>query len=166
MIEIMKKQRTTLYNSYDINYDEYYESFIDFCEMNDIDHKEYDQESERFLNWVYDELDIQWDDLKVELKHNPSCNEECVVLGDVGRWNGTYEIQPTKFNCVMDAIMECVKGSDYIKIYIEDGEIYVIGIHHDGRNVFSIHRLNQKGRDIVNLSNLEKEIYHSKLKIV
>lgn len=159
----MKKQRITLYNSYDIDYDSMWESFVEFCKINDIDHKEYNQESEKFYNYVYDTLDMDWDDMVMELEHNKSCNEECVVLGDIGRWDGTYEIQTTKFDCVMDAIKECVKYCDYIKIYVEDGEIFVTAMHHDGRNTFTIHRLNQKGKHIVNLENLEKEIYHSKI---
>lgn len=137
----------TLYNNYDINYTEWFESFKEYCMDNDIDHTQYDDDSEYFHNWIYDTLSMEWDDLMCNIKYDKNNNVDCVVIGSVGRWNGTFDIEAKHFPTLRDAINACVRDCDYIIITEDEGTIFVKSMHHDGTNNFEIHKLNEKGYD-------------------
>lgn len=137
----------TLYNNYDINYTEWFEEFKDYCECNDIDHTQYDEDSEFFLDWVNDTLSMDWDDLMANIKYSDA-NTACVVLGSVGTWQGNREIAPTRFDTLIKAIDACVQHCDYIVIESNDESISVIGHHHDGTNSFNIYKLNEQGVEL------------------
>lgn len=152
-----------LYDNYNIDYDSFYEAYVEWCKDNEIKAK--DNQSDSFFNFVWDEISCEWDDLMTNLKYDKDAQEECIVLGSLGLWHGRYEIECTKFDYLSKAILECVKNIDYIIIKEENGIIYIDAIHHDGRNTFEIHKLNKKGKSIVNQENLYKEIYHAKYKL-
>lgn len=155
----------TLYDNYNIQYDEWFDGFLEFCEINDIPSNNFTQDSEEFFNWIHEELAIYWEDFKLNLKYDKENNSECVVIGSVGRWNGNFEIKPRKFNTLQEAIDKCVYNCDYIIIKEEMGVIRVIGIHHDGRHSFTIHRLNSKGCHLQDTTKLYKDCYHRKFNI-
>ena len=136
-----------LYNNYDINYNDWFEDFKEHCEINEIDHSQYDEESDYFHNWVWETLSMDWDDLMTNLKYDKENNVDCVVVGNVGRWNGTFEIEPKHFSTLEDAITACVQNCDYVVVNEMDGAIDIEAIHHDGHNNFKIHKLNEKGYD-------------------
>ena len=131
-----------LFNNYDINYDEFYLDYLEWCKENDRNPDT--KESQSFYNYVYSSLDIEWDDLMLNIKYDNDCQEECVVLGTLGLWTGRHEINAKKFFGLKDAINACVTNIDYIIIKEENGVIYVDAIHHDGVNTFEIHKLNKK----------------------
>ena len=159
----MKTTCITLFDNYNINYNEWYQEFQEWCDDNNIDKTLFDEDSDTFHNWLHDTLNIYYEDLMINIKHSKE-NTECIVLGSIGRWNGRFEIAVTKFNTLKDAIRECVCNMDYVIIKNNNGVIEVTGIHHDGRNTFEIHRLNNKGCDIINEDNLYKPCYHKKYK--
>ena len=157
----MKTTTITLYDNYNINYEDMYEAFQEWCDDNDINKTLFDEDSDTFHNWIWDTLNIEYDDLMMNIKYSKQ-NTECVVLGCIGRWNGRFEIAVTKFNTLKDAIKECIYNMDYFIIKIENGVIYVTSIHHDGRNTFEIHLLNKKGCEIQNIEKLDKPCYYKK----
>ena len=136
-----------LYDNYNINYTEWFEEFKDYCECNDIDHTQYDEDSEFFHNWIYDTLSMDWDDLMCNIKYDKDNNVDCVVTGRVGRWNGNFDIEPKHFSTLRDALNACIRDCDYIIITENEGVINIKGIHHDASNYFEIHKLNDKGYD-------------------
>ena len=152
-----------LFNNYDINYDAFYLDYVEWC--NDNDRTPDTRESQSFYNYVYSSLDIEWDDLMVNIKYDNDCQEECVVLGTLGLWTGRHEINAKKFFGLKDAINACVTNIDYIIIKEENGVIYVNAIHHDGVNIFEIHKLNKKGKSIQTEEKLDNVHYHAKYKL-
>lgn len=137
----------TLYDNYNINYTEWFEAFKEYCMDNDIDHTQYNEDSERFLNWLYDSLSMDWDDLMTNIKYDKNNNVDCVVTGGLGLWDGRHDIDAKHFPTLDKAINACVSGCDYITITENEGIVNIKGIHHDGTNNFEIHKLNDKGYD-------------------
>ena len=137
----------TLYDDNNINYTKWYQAFVEHCEINEIDHTQYDEESIYFINWIYDQLSMEWDDLITNIEHSEH-NSPCMVVGSMGTWRGNFTIKPIRFETLVDAILTSTNGCDYITIKLEDGAINVVAIHHDGRHHFTIHRLNEKGAEI------------------
>ena len=137
----------TLYDNHNINYTEWFEAFKEYCMDNDIDHTQYNEESERFINWLYDSLSMDWDDLMTNIKHDKNNNVDCIVVGSLGLWDGRHDIDAKHFPTLDRAIVACISGCDYIDITENEGVIYIKGIHHDGTNNFEIHKLNAKGYD-------------------
>lgn len=155
-----------LYNNYDINYDDWFESFKDHCEINGIDLSQYDEKSDYFYTWVLETLSMDWDDIMTNLRYDKENNVDCVVVGSVGRWNGTFEIIPKHFSTLIDAITACVQNADYIVMNEIDGAIDIEAIHHDGHNNFKIYKLNEKGYDAhCEDKYLEDEEYYDQFNI-
>jgi hypothetical protein len=156
----------TLYDNHNINYTEWFEAFKEYCMDNDIDHTQYNEESERFINWLYDSLSMDWDDLMTNIKHDKDNNVDCIVTGSLGLWDGRHDIDAKHFPTLDRAIVACVSGCDYITITENEGIVNIKGIHHDGTNNFEIHKLNAKGYDAhCEDKDLNNEKYFDKFKI-
>jgi hypothetical protein len=144
----MENKGYVMYDNYNVDYDEWYEEFKDWCYDNDIDASNYGKDSENFHNWVWNTLNMYWDDFIYNLQHDKDNNVDCVVTGKVGRWNGNFDIVATHFATLEKAIYACIKDCDYITItQTEDGAIDVYASHHDGSHSFTIHKLNERGYD-------------------
>ena len=156
-----------LYNNYDINDAEWFETFKEYCEINEIKLSKNDIENtNKFYEWQTEQLSIEWEDLMANLKADKENNVDCVVTGKVGRWNGTLEITPKHFPTLEDAIRACVKNCDYIVINEINGMIDIEAIHHDGSHQFQIHKLNEKGYDAhCEDEDLDNEEYFDKFNI-
>ena len=152
----------TLFDNYNIDYDEMYQCYVECCEEND--NEIHDKNSNEFHDWLYQEIDICWDDLMLNINYDDDGKQECVVLGSVGRWYGRIEINAMKFDNLEKAIMACVDKTDFQVITEEKGVVYVTAIHHDSHNSFEIHKLNKKGRNVLNENLLENTHYHAKYK--
>lgn len=150
-------KEATIYDDYDVNVDEWRECYEEHCEINDIT-----PEEETPYDFIYDMLNMEWEDMFRGMKHS-KYNDECVVLGCLGLWYGSRNIIPTKENTLADAIKKCVSGCDYARIKIVDGHIEIKAIHHDGTNDFEIHILNKLGQNTMG-ADLTKECYHCKIK--
>ena len=55
-------------------------------------------------------------------------------------WWGRPTIEPKKFDTLWDAIVACAQDVNDIIVTLEKGILKVQGLHHDGTNVFTIHR--------------------------
>ena len=158
----MKNKTKVLFDNTIVDYDEWYVSYKEYCLDNDIVCK--DRESNDFYEWVGDMLSMDWEDFNTNLEYDKESNAECFVVGSLGLWNGNVDVE-SKFDTLRKAITECIVGCDYITITETNGVINVRGIHHDGRNYFSIYKLNKKGCNVVNHDLLHKKHYHKRFNI-
>lgn len=137
----------TIYDNHNINYTEWFEKFKEYCQDNDIDATPYDEYSDKFHQWIYDTLSMEWDDMLLNLKYDKNNNVDCVVTGTLGLWDGRHNIDTKHFPTLEKAIYACITNCEYIVITEEEGVINVTATHHDGTNYFEIHKLNAKGYD-------------------
>lgn len=89
---------------------------------------------------------------------NTSCSkindDEYVVIGELGLWDGKHKIVPTEFNSLVGAVHGCLgRDTDDFEI-MEDryGNLKMNCYHHDGCNRFTIKRKTDKGLRCVNWS--------------
>lgn len=142
----MENKDYVIYDNHNVNYDDWYEDFKDWCYDNNCSN--FIGDDEKFHNWVWNTLNMYWDDFIYNLQHDKDNNVDCVVTGKVGRWNGNFDIVATHFATLEKAIYACIKDCDYITItQTEDGAIDVWAAHHDGSHSFTIHKLNERGYD-------------------
>lgn len=139
-----------LFDNCDINYTEMFSDFQEWCEMNDIDSSQYDDNSSKFFEWVNEQICFDFDDFITNLEYSNE-NGECVVEGKVGKWNGTFEIEPKNFDTTLSAIMACIDKCEYYTIKAIDGVLEVVSRHHDGTNVFYIYKLVNGKREKFNI---------------
>jgi hypothetical protein len=151
-------KNATLYNDYNYNVEDYRDAYLDHCDANGID-----VEDEVPMEFIQNMLDDEWFNLLYDILENNPYNEDCVVLGSLGLWNGKKQIVPTREKALVDAIKNCCRGCDYNRIDIVDGHIEVKSVHHDGTNVFEIHVLNELGRKSI-YPDLTKSCYYRKIK--
>ena len=114
-----------------------YEDYLDWCEINEIDPA--GEESREYYNWLGLENNTDWEDFQDNLQYS-KVNGPVSVCGSLGLWWGSPTIEPKKFNSIWDAIVACTQNADDIIITLEKGILKVQALHHDGRNVFTIHR--------------------------
>lgn len=122
-LKTMENNKYTIYSN-DVNYTEWFEDFKEYCLDNDIDPTQYDEYSDKFHQWIYDTLDMEWEDFIYNLKHDRDNNTGCVVIADLGLWYGRRDAVK-HFPTLLDAIYACISDCDYI----------------------TIHKLNEKGYD-------------------
>ena len=140
--EQVQESTTIIYDNYNVDYDEMYNEYKEFCKVNEFILQ--DRESNAFYEWVGEMLSMFWEDLFGNLKYSKQ-NVECVVTGKVSLWHGKYNIKAKFFETLEDAIRYCSSEYDAVVITESNGTIEVKGIHHDGTNHFYIHKLNEKG---------------------
>lgn len=106
-------------------------------------------------------IENDFDDFLLNVKHSTH-NTNCIVLGTIGRWNGTYDIIPQRFNNLVDAINACCSGADlsYLTITKVNGHLEICVPHHDNTNYFEIHLLNKKGIFAGENADLSNRCYH------
>ena len=148
-----KKTTFTLINTFDTpSYDDY----VAYCEDNDLEAKE--EDSQDYWDWVSenqeDEIDCFYDNLYDEIKGS---DEPCLIIGDLGLWDGRHEIQPVYMEDLASAVKKCVNCRDIndfeVELNTERGEINVNAYHHDGCNSFVIKALSKKGQDVAYRKN-------------
>ena len=138
-----------IYDNHNVDYNKWFEEFKSYCEDNLIDHTQYDEYSDGFHEWVWDTLNMYWEDFICNLQHDKDNNVKCVVRGKVGTWRGNFEIEPKIFLTLEEAIYACVRDCDYITItQTEDGTIEVCALHHDGSHSFTIHKFNDLSYEV------------------
>ena len=121
--------------------------------------KEELDEDTRF-KMLLEQEEFDWDVVKTELrtldKSLPHYNY--LVIGSVGRWNGTFEGWKL-VDSLEDALyMNC----DYMKIWYDKNGLHIRGIHHDGSNLVTVWGV----RPDVDIDTLEDWLYeceHKKL---
>lgn len=106
-----------------------------------------DEITERMLSdWRYEESENDWEIEKERL--TDFFNGKTVgFFGEVGLWHGTYKAGKIGefWRLFNNAISDC----DYIKLYDENGHMYLTCSHHDGTNHFEIKVLTGKGIEYI-----------------
>lgn len=162
----MAKINTTLFDNFNIDFD-FYKS--EYMEVNEVEEEDFNDND--VWEWIYSCLDTEWDDLFANIKYSKFADCSCVITGSVGTWRGSRDIYATPCDDIESAIRKCANNMDYIIIKQVNGHLEVEGIHHDGRNSFEIHLLNDKGAEAYyrikyefGNANLEKACYHKSMK--
>lgn len=129
-----------IYNNYDL-----WETYTDEDIKEELLDQGYDEEDitdntiwER--RYFLDECD--WDDAKYELTQFFK-DKTVGFFGEVGLWHGVYKAGKIGefWSLFNDAITDCA----YIKIYDENGHMYLTCSHHDGTNHFEIKEVTDEG---------------------
>ena len=113
-----------------------YDDYKEWCEDNEIEAQA--EDSQEFYGWLSEEDNFDLEDFRDNLKY---ANLGPVsVSGRLGLWYGTRTIQTTKFDSLSDAINACFGDAWDVIVTLDKGILKVEALHHDGRNVFTIHR--------------------------
>lgn len=150
-----------LYDDYNIDYDDYRKEYAElFDDESVLTSRDNDS---AFYDWVSNCINCDWEDMLANIKYSQYGKTECVILGNLGLWDGRRDILPTRCNNLIEAIKKCVGECPYTIIKLVEGHIEVCGIHHDGRNYFEIYLLNNLALNTEG-ARLEKECYHKTIR--
>ena len=133
-----------IYDNYDL-WEQYPDEEIDTiareCEWVDEDEE---ITNEMRNEWRYQEDETNWDAEK-EILEDFFNGKTVGFFGEVGLWHGTYKCGDIGefWNLFYKATDNC----NYIKIYDENGHMYLTCSHHDGTNHFEIKILNDDAED-------------------
>lgn len=133
-----------IYDNYDL-WEQYPDEEIDTiareCEWVDEDEE---ITNEMRNEWRYQEDETNWDAEK-EMLEDFFNGKTVGFFGEVGLWHGTYKCGDIGefWNLFYKATDNC----NYIKIYDENGHMYLTCSHHDGTNHFEIKILNDDAED-------------------
>ena len=62
------EDKRLLFSDYDVNFEEYWIEYLDYCECNDIDCSNHTIDSNEFYNWICDTLSMELSNLKDDIK--------------------------------------------------------------------------------------------------
>lgn len=135
------KERILFNNYYD---DDWFEAIKkDLTELND---------KEPTDNEVFEEMyvlqDFNWEAFEEEFKDFITSHRTFILQGNVGRWNGRH-----RGGFTFDSFEELHKAwedCDYIKVYDENGHLYIECSHHDADNYYEIKELTERGEEYLN----------------
>lgn len=117
--------------------------FEDFAECEGWE-TEADIPDEKVTAIVYTDDELKFDDFKYEFgKFLRDSANGFLLCGTCGCWNGTYA-----GGCYVNSFNDLYKfwdGCRDIKVYDENGHLYVQATHHDGNNFAELKELTPKG---------------------
>lgn len=89
--------------------------------------------------------DCEWDNAKYDIEKFIRENGPLLVVGSLGLWDGRYDGGKIcrDFRELAGAWEHC----DYIKIYDQNGHMYIECSHHDGTNYWECKLLTEKGEN-------------------
>ena len=105
---------------------------------------------------IADQRERDWEMIKEELcQFFDDFSRYYLMQGRAGRWNGTFSA-----GCVFDDFQEFLSRAmdhvDDVEIYDENGHFYVVGFHHDGRNVYEIKAITDQAAEYIQDYTTEK----------
>ena len=122
-----------------INHNGYtYQDYIEDCEESGREPGK--EASAEYYRWLGRMVDLDIEDFLANTRHSKVCRGPVTVRGHLGLWWGRPKIEPEKFDDFESAIRACWGDCDDTSITLDKGILTVVGYHHDGRNVFTIHR--------------------------
>ena len=92
---------------------------------------------------IYDLDELEWDDAKAILE-SFFAKGTWIIQGMIETWRGCRKGGKI-FHDFNSLFNEATKDCDYVKIWDENGHLYLKCSHHDGTHMFEIKRLNSKG---------------------
>lgn len=139
----MAKICVTYFDNTNVDFDAYKESLQQ--SRAEWDEETTDVTEEEIWDYISECEQAAWEDFLSGLNMSKYSNVEYVVLGEIRRWNGTCQIDPTPCRDLESAIAKCINECDYFAIVHNGGYIKVMAEDHDGASTFEIHLLNKKG---------------------
>lgn len=95
------------------------------------------------IDYWNDDFDIK----QGNVCYSPLADQEVVITGTLGLWDGRHKINPVKVANIIEAVNKCVdQDIEELEIY-EDGygNFILDAYHHDGCNHFVIKKYTDKG---------------------
>lgn len=140
-----------LYDDYDFGYTE--EEWKEIAKDLDL---EYEYNSNAYYDYLNDELNCMGENLIYDLNYIQKPNTEYIAIADLGLWNGRRMGYKELSN-----LTDILGNYDYTKVYTDNYNLKVDGIHHDGTNYIII----RKFKDIsdVQKENFLDKIYNGKV---
>ena len=145
-----KNNMITLFTSIIEDYNQLRKDYEDMCEDMGIEPKE-DGQYDWFYDIVKDDFDNFLYELKALEKKYPYNYYLCV--GSVGLWNGRCD-GGTVSNSIVRIVLKLARSVDDFEFKLnEKGQIEFKGLHHDGRNYYTITMLNLRANKVVRCYN-------------
>ena len=95
---------------------------------------------------IWEEIDFQeeiaWNDLKYDLTKAMK-DKHYLLTGTFGSWQGDKE--GGNFVSSFSDLIRNIEHLDYLKIYEQNGHLYIVGHHHDGSDRYELKQLTKKG---------------------
>lgn len=131
-------------------YDNYYlwenypdEDVIEFAKVNELIDEDETPTENQIWNWRYELDQLDWEDVWYELRKYFQ-GKTVGFFGEVGLWHGVYKAG--KMGDFENLWYKAIEDCDYIKIYDENGHLYLTCSHHDGTCHFEIKEITSEGR--------------------
>lgn len=150
-----------IYNNYDL-----YEKYTDEYLINTAKECDWVDDEDEITNemldrWRWFEDETDWDCAKAELDDYFE-GKTVGFFGNVGLWNGVYKAG--KIGEFWELFNKAITDCGYLKIYDENGHLYLTCSHHDGTCHFEIKEITEKGEEYLenwedNWNDKRKESY-------
>ena len=140
----MVPKARTIYDNYDL-WEQYPDEDIkETILASDWVEDESEITDEMIMNLRYDEDEVNWRCTKMELTKYFK-GKTVGFFGEVGRWDGVYKAG--KIGEFWDLFYKAIADCAYIRIYDENGHMYLTCSHHDGTCHFEIKEITDKGTE-------------------
>lgn len=123
-----------------------YEDYQQWCEDNEVGCGE--EGGEDYWRWINemlaDDVECFFENLKYE---KGVVQQPCVISGSLGLWWGSPSIEEVMCDSLSEAVKKCWGDCDAVQVTSKGGVVYVVAMHHDGRNCFEIRPLTERGAE-------------------
>lgn len=119
--------------------------------------------AEKVWDIYYSKLEAGWDNEKRMLEKLFDGKGEFLLMGTVGRWDGTYE-GGLLFSTLED-LSNVWKDCKYVRIYDANGHMFIQCSHRNGHSFYEVRQLNEAGMKYADDHSLymDKKELHTKL---
>ena len=104
-----------------------------------------EEDSEEYWDAVNDMIDLEIEDFKTDAAFDFDLGE-CLVMATAGLWNGYSDGAGIRTITSGQDILNCLsKDCDECRVVLNENGLVMYGYHHDGTNVYTFYKLNNKG---------------------
>lgn len=121
-----------------------YDSYVEYCKEC-LGCEPSDENSEEYWDYVNEMNESEYVSMRENMAYSKQCQCPVIITGKLGLWDGKHEIYPVRCDTLYDAISECSKNADSVKVEYQDGVVRVHSYHHDGCNSYQIHKISKRG---------------------
>lgn len=122
-----------------------YEDYKQWCEDNEVGADV--EGSEDYWRWISEQLTDDVECFFENLKYSDSDKIPVVISGRLGLWWGGPTIENEMCDSLSEAVKKCWGDCDAVQVTTKGGVVYVVSLHHDGRNCFEIRPLTERGAE-------------------
>ena len=104
-----------------------------------------EEDSEEYWDAVNDMIDLEIEDFRTNAAFDFDLGE-CLVMETAGLWNGYSDGAGIRTITSGEDILNCLsKDCDQCRVVLNENGLVMYGYHHDGTNVYTFYKLNNKG---------------------